>query len=71
MLAYNLTIVVKRFLLDASWWRKTIATLRWELLRIAGKVVEHGRRLILKVEWADLELFQPIREKLRTVLVPI
>jgi len=28
---------------------KTIATLRWRLINTAGKVVRHGRRLILRI----------------------
>lgn len=71
VLAYNLMVVIKRRLFDRSWWRKTIATLRWELLNIAGKVVKCGRRLILKVMPAALELLQPLRAKLAASLVPI
>lgn len=65
VLAYNLTIAVKHLLLDESWLRKTIATLRWQMIFIAGKVVEHGRRLILRVSRPYLELLQGMRERLR------
>ena len=68
VLAYNLTIAVKRLLLDETWFRKTITTLRWQLIFIAGKIVEHGRRLILRVARGYRELLQKLRERLRTSL---
>ena len=42
VLAYNLTIAVKRFFLGENWYTKTIATLRWQLIFIAGKVIDHA-----------------------------
>lgn len=71
VLAYNLTIAVKRLFLGGNWITKTIATLRWQLIFIAGKVVEHGRRLLLKVTDNYFELLQSIREKMRLSLSPI
>jgi len=68
VLAYNLTIAFKRLLLKADGHRKTIATLRWELLLIGGKVVRTGRRLLLKVMRRHLELLSAIRERLKQVL---
>ena len=65
VLAYNLTIGVKKLFLAESWAKKTIATLRWQLIFIAGKVVEHGRRLILKVSDNYYELLECIRKKIR------
>jgi len=66
VLAYNLTIAVKRLLLDESWFRKTITTLRWQMIFVAGKVIEHGRRLILRVARQYLDLLQGMRERLCT-----
>ena len=71
VLAYNLIIAFKRLLLNPDWHRKTIATLRWELLLIGGKVVRTGRRLLLKVVRRHLELLSSIRERLKKVLVSI
>ncbi|MBU0502680.1 MAG: transposase [bacterium] len=70
VLAYNLSIAVKRLFLEESWQTKTIATLRWQLIFIAGKVVEHGRQLFLKVADIYFELLQSIREKIRLSLAP-
>jgi len=69
MLAYNLTIAIKYLCLGEGWVRKTIATLRWELIFIAGKLVNHSRRLLLKVEARGYELLQRLRERIAQ-LVP-
>ena len=69
-LTYNLVIALKRLLLEPTWWRKTIATLRWELLSIPGKVIRHGRQLYLRVVHRHCELLKKIRETLRVVLLP-
>jgi hypothetical protein len=61
MLAYNLTVAIKYLCLGAGWLKKTIATLRWELIFIAGKLVNHGRRLLLKVEARGYELLARLR----------
>src|SRR3989339_70856 len=70
VLAYNLTVAVKKLFLEESWAKKTIATLRWQLIFIAGKVIEHGRQLFLKIESAYFELLKNIRAKIRLSLLP-
>ena len=71
VLAYNLIIALKRLLLNPVWHRKTIATLRWELLLIGGKVVRTGRRLLLKVVRRHRELLSALRERLRPGLASV
>ncbi|MBI5700415.1 transposase [Candidatus Saganbacteria bacterium] len=61
---------VKRLFLEGNWAVKTIATLRWQLIFIAGKVIEHGRQLFLKVEDAYFLLLKTIRDKIRSSLAP-
>ena len=56
VLAYNTAVAQKLFLLPPEWWRKTISTLRWSLVETAGKVIRHGRVLVLKLA-AGLEKF--------------
>jgi len=58
--AYNLTVAVKRLVLGGDWVPRTIASLRWRLLQIAGKVVRHGRKLILRVPESYCELYRSI-----------
>lgn len=68
VLAFNLAATVKRLFLGGNWITKTIATLRWQLIFVAGKVVEHGRVLLLKISENYLKLFQGIREQIKISL---
>ena len=70
VLAYNLTMAVKRLLLGGDWVKRTIASLRWRLLQIAGKVVRHGRKLILRVPESHFELFRSVRAQLTLLAAP-
>ena len=54
VLAYNLAQLLKRRVLPASYGTATLATLRWKVCRLAGKLVRHARGLILQIE-ADTE----------------
>jgi len=68
--AHNLTVALKRLVLGGDWVRRTIASLRWRLIQIAGKVVRHGRQLILRVPKSYFELFQTVRERLALLPAP-
>lgn len=50
VLAYNLTQAEKLLFLDEEWRPKTVATLRWQLIETAGRLVRHGRQLILRLQ---------------------
>ena len=54
VLAYNLTQVLKREVLPESYRTTTVATLRWKLYRLAGKLVRHARCWMLQIK-ADTE----------------
>jgi hypothetical protein len=54
VLAYNLAQLLKRRVLPESHRTATLATLRWKVYRLAGKLVRHARGLILQVK-ADTE----------------
>jgi hypothetical protein len=63
VLAYNLAQLLKRRVLPASYRTATVATLRWKVYRLAGKLVRHARGLILQIK-ADTEkcmLLQSVR----------
>ena len=64
ILSHNLTTAVKRLVLGGAWVTRTIASLRWQLIQIAGKVVRHGRRLILRVQKQHYDLLHNIRQNL-------
>jgi hypothetical protein len=54
VLAYNLAQLLKRQVLPAAYRTVTVATLRWKVYRLAGKLVRHARRCTLQIK-ADLE----------------
>jgi hypothetical protein len=65
VLAYNLAQLLKRRVLPASYRTATLATLRWKVYRLAGKLVRHARGLILQIK-ADTEkwlLLQSARQQ--------
>lgn len=61
-LAYNLFILFKQ-ILDVNLQKHTIKTIRYKLYNIAGKVITHARKTILKVNEEFLDLLQRLRQK--------
>lgn len=66
VLAYNLFLLFKE-MLDHAWQKHTISTIRYKLYHIAGKVITHGRRTILKVNHAAVEMLTTIRQQIYQV----
>jgi hypothetical protein len=66
LLAYNVLSVMKRKTLPPSWWSVRLKALRFHLLCIAARVIEHGRRLFLKIAkyHPHFLLYKEAREKL-------
>jgi hypothetical protein len=66
VLTYNLTLAEKLLFLDAEWKTKTVATLRRQLIETAGRLVRHGRRLVLRLtaSWEKFQLYLRIRARL-------
>jgi hypothetical protein len=65
VIAYNLFIGFKRVVCPESWMKQTIATVRWKMLQVAGRIVTHAGQVVLKlmIELDKLELFRGIRKK--------
>jgi hypothetical protein len=65
VLAYNLGVLLKVELLPEAYRHSTVQTLRWQLYRLAGKLVRHGRQWVLKVRSGSekLAMLLAIREK--------
>jgi len=63
VLAYNLFILFKQMLKN-SWQRHTVATIRYKFYRLAGKVVKHSRKIVLKVQEEFVEIFHSVRERI-------
>ena len=65
VVAYNLVIGFKRLACLTAWARHTIATLRWTLVQVAGRIVRHAGQVVLKlvIEADTLALFRGIRRE--------
>jgi hypothetical protein len=65
VIAYNLFIGFKRLSCPESWARHTIATFRWKMVQVAGRIVKHAGEMVLKlmIDLEKLELFRGIRKK--------
>lgn len=66
VLAYNVLAVMKRQSLPPIWWTARLKALRLHLLRLAARVVIHGRRLYLKVagDHPSFPMYQEARKKI-------
>lgn len=49
IMTYNLFIAQKLLTMPEDWKNKTIKSIRWLLVEMAGKLIEHGRMTILKI----------------------
>lgn len=67
-LVYNTFILQKELLLPEEYRTKTIQTLRWSLIGIAGKAVRHGRRLLLLLAttWDKYHIYFQMRKRCMT-----
>jgi hypothetical protein len=65
VIAYNLFLGFRRLACPEAWGRHTIATFRWKLVQIAGRIVHHAGRVILKlaVEADLLAIVRGIRRR--------
>jgi len=65
VIAYNLFIGFKRLACPESWVKQTIATFRWKMVQVAGRIVKHAGETVLKLmmDLEKLELFKGIRKK--------
>jgi hypothetical protein len=65
VLAYNLFIGFKRLCCPECWMKQTIATFRWKMVQVAGRIVKHAGEIVLKlmIDLEKLELFKGIRRK--------
>jgi len=64
VMAYNIFIASKFYLFPNTWLKKTISTVRWQFIQLAGRIIYHGRALILRICSALRETYD-IYEKAR------
>ena len=64
VLVYNTTVIIKFHLLPEEYKNKTIESLRWYIVNIAGRLTYHGRRLVLLIAGTidKLLLFERMRD---------
>ena len=69
VIAYNLLVAMKVLGLPKDWRRHTIATIRWRLYQIAGRVLWEARRVVLRLATtADkVGLLLGARQKIRAL----
>ncbi|MGQ9570835.1 MAG: transposase [Thermodesulfovibrionales bacterium] len=65
VIVYNTFIFQRELVLPKHYGKKTIQTLRWALIEIAGKVVRHGRRvfLLLATTWDKYRIYFQMRKR--------
>ena len=56
VMAYNLFIGLKRSLCSEGWQKHTMGTFRWKFIQVAGRIVRHAGRMVLKLAM-DAKLF--------------
>jgi len=49
ILAYNLNVLMKRLVLGESWINKRMKAIRFGIINIAGRVIEHSRRVFIRI----------------------
>lgn len=66
VIAYNLFIGFKRLSCPEVWIKHTIATFRWKMIQVAGRIVRHAGSVILKLstDIEKIEVFQVIRKRI-------
>ncbi len=67
ILAHNLNAAMKRLVLGTGWLPKRIKALRLRLIGLPGRVVNHARKLIIRLGAAAeaLRLIVPARRTVR------
>lgn len=57
VMTYNLFIAQRLFVMPEDWRKRTINSIRWLFVETPGKLIEHSRRLILKIA-ASIEKYR-------------
>jgi hypothetical protein len=58
ILAYNLFIMSKIYLFPEGWLKKTITTVRWQFIQMAGRIIKSARQIILRVCGIPKEIYE-------------
>lgn len=69
VLAANLHVAVKRLALGASWAQKRLKAVRYGLINIAGRIIVHGRQVVIRVRGAHPGLSALIAGRSRILIL--
>lgn len=58
ILAYSLFIASKLYLFPQGWLKKTIATVRWQFIQTAGRIIKSGRYIIMRICSIPREIYE-------------
>ncbi len=66
VIAYNIMLFFKRYILQGEWITKTISTLRKKLFNIPGRLVNRSGRMVMRIikGFKEVELLNSIRDRL-------
>lgn len=72
VMSYNLNALMKRLVLGESWMDKRMKAIRFGLINISARVVEHSRRLWVKISGAhpSSELLIAVRRRIALLPAP-
>jgi hypothetical protein len=63
VIAHNLFALFKHSALGTEWQSHTVATVRWRLFHLPGKLIRHAGAWVLKIAAESLELMHAIRTR--------
>ncbi len=63
VIAHHLFVLFKHSALGEGWQRHPVATVRWRLFHLPGKLVRHAGAWVLKIARESLDLFHRIRAR--------
>ena len=66
VIAYNIMLIFKRYILQDEWMNKTISTLRKKRFNIPGRLVNHSGRMVMRVikGFKEVELLNSLTSNL-------
>ena len=67
LLAFNLNSAMKRLVLGGTWTNLRLKALRFRFIGLAGRVIEHGRQIIIRLASGHpaFEVFRRARERIQ------
>jgi len=67
LIAFNLNTMMKRLVLGRTWVPRRMKAIRFHLVNVAGRVVDHARQLWMRVAGPALERLEDARERIHAL----